>query len=867
MSIVQKWTGAALIMWTIASMSACKKSEDEQVAQKFHLDVHTVSYLHAKKSVRNSALLTMSSSELSETVRELRPDLPRQRAAFRNLQQQVNGTIPSRGLEEALATLQQLRLTRFQPLVGGMRVGRVVRSFDLVNPQPVAGAWEPLGPGNVGGRTRSIVIDPDDPAQIWIGSVGGGVWRSDDQGTTFKPVDDFMPNLAICCMVMDTQENPHVVYAGTGEGFYNNDAIRGAGIYRSPQQPGGRWALLPGSDKKDMQFMTRLAISPDGKTMLASSQNGESVAINGTANPKHSAGIFLGTKSASGWDSNWNKTVGKDGQPITDDVADVKFHPTDNFQAVAGGLFGKAWYSIDGGNTWLETAHDHDWNYGRVELTYAAQDPSIVYALVDSNGGEVYKSSDGGKSYTQVPSTLSIPGATILGGQGWYDNVIWAGDKQNALLLIAGGINLWLSQDGGKTFTDISDWTKSTSVHADQHAIVATADYGRAGSAGSRSVFFANDGGIYRADDILTAGNDPDRAHGWRSLNATYATTQFYGGAYNPGSGEFMGGAQDNGTLELDKDDDITKWRTTSSGDGGFCFSHPRLGNTFFGEYVNLDLVRSSDDGRTAQDLSGVVNWLPDGSAVWKADGLYIPDAKAAFNDNLDFDHKTTNFVAPFAVDMNAPNRIFAGGAQLWRTEDADAAITDNTGPHWHSVKDAMPGKSPERLISAIAISPADSSLLWIGYNSGRIFQTSNAKDALPKWQEVHVRDHQKSPLGRMSTRIVFSASDPKTVYLTFGGYETDNIWLSRDSGTTWSSIHSNLPKMPIYVVTQHPVKPQILYVGSELGVFTSQNGGGTWSPANTGPASCSVQDLFWKGRELVAATHGRGMFIIDLSH
>ena len=192
---------------------------------------------------------------------------------------------------------------------------------------------------------------------------------------------------------------------------------------------------------------------------------------------------------------------------------------------------------------------------------------------------------------------------------------------------------------------------------------------------------------------------------------------------------------------------------------------------------------------------------------------------------------------------------------------------TDNTGPHWQSVKDVMPGKSPERLISAIAISPADSNIVWIGYNSGRIFQTLNAKDAGPKWQEVQVRDHQKSPLGRMSTRIVFSASDPKTVYLTFGGYETDNIWVSRNSGTTWSSIHSDLPKMPIYVVTQHPSNPQILYVGSELGVFTSQNGGSTWSPANTGPASCSVQDLFWKGQELVAATHGRGMFIIDLSH
>jgi hypothetical protein len=454
--------------------------------------------------------------------------------------------------------------------------------------------------------------------------------------------------------------------------------------------------------------------------------------------------------------------------------------------------------------------------------------------------------------------------------QGWYDNVIWAGDKANSSLVIVGGLNLWRSVDGARSFTDISDWTKwdnGKSVHADQHAIVASAYYGKTnGREAPRTVFVANDGGIFKASDILTVGSDKDRESGWTSLNGTYATTQFYGGAYNKLSGEIIGGAQDNGTLELDKGDDATKWRVTSSGDGGQCFAHPRSAETFYGEYVNLDLIRTSDNGRSAVDLSGIVKWQSDGTALWKGDSLYIPDAKAAFNEHLSSDRATTNFVSPFAVDMSFPARIYAGGAQLWRTDDADSKVDDNSGPHWRSVKDVLPGDSPGRLISAVVISPYDSNTVWVGYNSGRIFRTSNATDARPTWNEVHVHDQQKSPLGRMCTRIAFSAADSKLIYLTFGGYQADNVWVSHDEGTRWSSIHSNLPKMPVYVVTEHPRQPKVLYAGSELGVFTSRDGGKTWSPANTGPASCSVQDLFWKDLTIVAVTHGRGMFTLDLS-
>ena len=117
-----------------------------------------------------------------------------------------------------------------------------------------------------------------------------------------------------------------------------------------------------------------------------------------------------------------------------------------------------------------------------------------------------------------------------------------------------------------------------------------------------------------------------------------------------------------------------------------------------------------------------------------------------------------------------------------------------------------------------------------------------------------------------MCTRIVLDATDQKVVYVLFGGYEKDNIWKSLDGGGKWNSVHANLPAMPIFALTSHPKNKKILYLASELGVFTSLDGGSHWSPANTGPANCSVQDLFWMGDTLVAATHGRGIFKIDLT-
>jgi hypothetical protein len=159
-------------------------------------------------------------------------------------------------------------------------------------------------------------------------------------------------------------------------------------------------------------------------------------------------------------------------------IADVRCHPTKAAEAAAGGLEnGTAYYSANGGKTWKAATHAKPWT-GRVELTYAVKNPAIVYASVQMQDGEIWASSDGGRTYgrrdTQIASGHPAP---YLGDQGWYGNVIWAGDPTDERFVIVGGVDLWKSTDGGNTLAPISTWYDPKSAHTDHHVIVARPDY------------------------------------------------------------------------------------------------------------------------------------------------------------------------------------------------------------------------------------------------------------------------------------------------------------------------------------------------------------------------------------------------------
>ena len=711
---------------------------------------------------------------LEEALRELaalpRPDHPDEAAAFRRLQlQDEHGDIPLDGYLRAAMHMEEMR--QALPPVAGLHR---------------ATSWKWLGPGGVGGRIRSIVISPTNPSEMWVGGVAGGIWKTENGGEHWEPVDDFMANLAVSTMVINPVTTS-IMYAGTGEGFYNIDAIRGEGVFKSTDG-GETWEPLLSTLTSDWYYVNRLTISSDGRVLLAATRSG----------------IWRSTDGGA----SWSRTLWAD-------VADVDFHPTDVSQAIAAARSGGvAYYSLDGGLTWNNASFASPGAGGRIELAYAPSNPSIVYASVNQNGGELWQSTDGGQTYVRVNT-----GNSFLGSQGWYANTLWV-NPVDPNFVVVGGLDLWRSTDGGNTLVKISQWWQEPrSAHADHHVIVSPPDFD---DNITRTVYFGNDGGIYRADDIHTV----TYTVGWQELNNNLGITQFYGGAGSVESGRIIGGAQDNGTRLYYGG--VEHWHRMAGGDGGFCAADPTDPDYFYGEYVHLQIYRSEDGGWTE-------HYIHNG----------ISDAGSQ-----------ANFIAPFILDPNNPNTMLAGGRSLWRSTDVKAAT-----PSWSAIKGDIGSN-----ISAIAVAEGDSGLIWVGHNNGNVYMTSNGTAATPTWTRVDT--NTPALPNRYVTRITIDPHDHNKVYVTFGGFSGDNVYRTTDGGLTWTDLTGSgataLPDVPVRSLVINPHRSNWLYVGTEVGIFTSEDGGATWYLPQDGPANVPVDELFWMGEKLVAVTHGRGIFIAE---
>jgi photosystem II stability/assembly factor-like uncharacterized protein len=704
---------------------------------------------------------------------------PGARARWERLRlQDENGQIPPNALMNAY---EQRKEMPFRPEAWGEFLGAdaTTQGIQPENAGIQPSIWTRIGPGNIGGRLRSIIIHPTNPSTMWVGAVGGGVWKTTNGGASWSTTTDFMANLAVNCMAIDPT-NPNVLYAGTGEGFFPGDAIQGNGIFKTTDS-GTTWTRLASTaNNQNFYWVNRLAISPtNNQVFLAATE----------------AGFFRSTDGGGHWS-----------QRLTTNGRDVLFHPTDGTKSLAADASGHAYYSTDGGVTWT-VVNGFPQGAGRIELAYARSNPAIVYAQVQvpNVDGQIFQSTNGGHSY-------ALRNSSCCGGG--YANALWV-DPTNATTLVAGGVHLWRSTDGGTSLTQISDgyYGPGQSTHADQHAIVNHPNYNGTSNA---IVYFSNDGGIYRNDNVLTATT----TNGWAGLNHNLGVTQFYGAAGNLASGTIIGGTQDNGTDRYRPIDGINGWIESYGGDGGFCAADQTDPNYFYGEYVGLQIYRSTDGGDT-------VHYIDTG-----------------------LDRDNANFIAPFVLDPNNPSTLLAGGASLSRSTDAKAAT-----PTWASIKSPILGSTG---ISAIAVARGNSDIVWVGYNDGSVYYTTNGTAANPTWEP-----NLGSPNlpARYCTRITIDPQNASAVYVTFGGFASDNVWRTTNNGVNWTNISNGLPAAPVYSLVVSPSDSDALYIGTQVGVFASADGGMTWSPSNDGPANVSVEELFWMGAQLVAATHGRGMF------
>ncbi len=675
---------------------------------------------------------------------------------------------------------------------------------------PASGAmdstWTWAGPGNIGGRLRAVIIHPTQANTMWIGAAGGGIWKTTNGGSLWAPLDEFIPSLAISCMAIDPA-NPDVLFAGTGEGGFF-ETVQGSSNTAAMRGAG----IFKTTDGGATWNQIPSTAGPDWYAVnrIAIHPTNNQIMLAGT-----STGIFRSTNGGTTWTQRTNTLA-----------FDVSFNPNDPSKAVAGRHDLAPQYSLDGGITWLTAtgAIGH-----RQELRYAASDPNIVYAAVSAAGKiKIHKSTDGGQSYT-----LTTTGTGINTYEA-YNSVLWV-DPTNPNTLVLGGVFLYRSTNSGGSFTQVF-----TSVHADMHVITHHPAFN---GTTNKTVFFGTDGGIYRTTDVYATSAT--------SLNNNVGVTQFYGGAVNNTSGVIIAGAQDNGTKRFTGNPQA--WTTSGGGDGGYCASDPTDPNFFYWESQNLAIVRSSNGGVSGTGIS---------SGIGDAGG------------------SNTNFIPYFMLDPNNPNRMLASGRRLWRTN----AVKTGT-PVWTSIKPTIeppPLTQPPREppgshmvsyspwnISTIAVAEGNPDIIWVGYNVGQVWKTTNGTAATPTWTRL---DNGVNPLpARWVARIVIDPANHSNVYVAFMGYNTGNVRRTTDGGATWTDASGSgpgaLPAVPVSALAKHRTAPGRLYAGTDLGLFQTTNSGATWSPINPGVGLVAVDELVWKNdTTLMAVTHGRGVFLGDIT-
>ena len=729
--------------------------------------------------------------------------------------------------------------------------GFIARTAGLVD--DTIGPWTFLGPGNIGGRTRALLIDDREPSTMYAAGVSGGIWKTTDAGTHWEPIGDALVNLDVSVLAFDPQDHS-VIYAGTGEGYFREDVrgtqlpLRGNGIFVT-RNGGGSWSRLASTAGEDFYWVNDLIVSThDSNRIYAATRTG----------------VWRSLDAGATWTRAFATTVKGGCLDLAfrgDTASDFLFASCGVFQQAAV-VRTKRGESSD---PWSVVLNDP--GMSRTSLAIAPSNPSIIYALAASNRSgpqntnqniqALYRSDqDGDAGSWQVQTRYDNPeklNTALLSNvyaaiqpqcighdetgewvpMGWHCNVI-AVDPLNPDRVWIGGVDLFRSDDGGKTWGEVSYWwafnNQSAWVHADQHVIAFDPRYN---GTTNQTMFFTNDGGVFRTDNAnaaivngtLGACRASNTEVAFTSLNHGFGVTQFYHGAVFPDGRQYFGGAQDNGTIVGNDENGVNGWVQYWGGDGGYVGVDPADAKTLYLESQNGELVRFTDTN--------------------------VFDAANGFRGKDSF-----LFVTPFALDRTDSRRLWIGGRKLWRSDDRAES--------WSVASEAVNGK-----ISAIAVGMQHRDRVIAGTTTGDIVRNDSASTgtSTTAWSAAHPRD------GFVSS-LLFDPNDDNIAYATyalFGGGA--HVWKTIDGGASWFAIAGDgdaaLPDIPAHSLAIDPTRPSRLYLGTDLGIFLTNDGGASWQAANTGfPAV--VTELVTIGRgangpAVYAFTHGRGVWRAEL--
>ncbi len=465
--------------------------------------------------------------------------------------------------------------------------------------------------------------------------------------------------------------------------------------------------------------------------------------------------------------------------------------------------------STNGGVSWSLLTVALTGTPGRGELAIAPSNRNVIYAAFEDRTTNAPTSRQllGIWRTADGGSTWTKAGAinASCASQCWYDLSI-AVDRTNAARVYMGGFSFYRSDDSADTFTNIGSL-----IHVDHHAIAFD-------PVDPDVVYAGTDGGVYRSFN---------RGGSWLSLNNTLAITQFYNGIslHPTDSLTVLGGTQDNGTLQYFG---FPSWTSVIGGDGGYTAINPTNPAFMFGE----------------------IEWLPDQGS--SGNGPRRADQPNSFfrvkNEGIDVTDRA-QFIPPYVLDPSNPFTLYFGTYRLYRT-------TDNAET-WAAISPDL-SKTGAGTVTTISVAPTDQKTIYVGLSDGNVQVT---RDSGATWTPV-VSGLQN----RAITQIVVDEADPATAYLTTSGFGAPHVWQTTNAGATWSTISSNLPNVPANTMVLIP-RSKDLFVGTDLGMFRSINGGTSWVPFMEGFPNVAVFALAFndRTRKLVAATHGRGMFQYSL--
>jgi photosystem II stability/assembly factor-like uncharacterized protein len=685
-----------------------------------------------------------------------------------------------------------------------------------------------IGPALMSGRVSDVEMHPTDPQVVYIGSAGGGVWKSIDGGVNFSSIFDKYCQ-SIGAVTIDPSDPDNTVWVGTGEVWTRNSVSMGDGIYKT-SDGGKNWAKM-GLEKSDR--ISSIQVDPKNSNIVYVGVLG---ALWGDSQER---GVYKTTDGGKTWSKIFyvNEKTGCSELIMDPSNPQILYASFWEFRRTAysfnsGGLSSALYKSTDGGATWnkIHTGFPAG-KLGRIAVTIAPSNPKIVYAVIESEKAEqkgLYRSDDGGQNWKFLNGDF---GLTV---RPFYFSRITV-DPKNPEIVVKAGLSGSISRDGGKTFKGLG------SMHSDIHDIAFD-------PTNSDKIFVATDGGLYRS---LNKGTSME-------MIENLPLSQFYHVSADDREPYFVyGGLQDNnswfGPSASPGGIEARDWELVGQGDGFRVYPHPTKPHIVYSEMQGAEAVWRFD---TKDQQLKVIKPYP-----------VSGDPKLRFNWN-----------AAMTTSKHNPDRLLIGSQFLhvsndmgnsWTKISPDLTTNDKTKQNQvesGGLSADNSGAENHCTIFTIAESPLNEKVIWVGTDDGNVQVT---QDGGKTWSNVTM-NVKGLPANTWCYHIETSVFGEGIAYAVFDGHTKNDysayVYKTTDFGKTWNSITTKEISTFARNIQEDYKNPNLLFLGTELGLYITLDGGISWSKFENNVPSAAIHymEMHPKTNDLIIATHGRGIIILD---